>query len=142
VVENVERFHSIRAKQYPASNIITRVSGVKYSQDQDLDSMEKFWGGLVDQVAFVAYNPWENTYQRPTNHITAPCSDLWRRMFVWWDGKVNPCDVDYKSTLSVGNGKDQGLSELWTSEAYGALRAAHLNKNRRGVSPCSSCTVV
>ena len=26
--------------------------------------MKKFWGGLVDQVAFVDYNPWENSYEK------------------------------------------------------------------------------
>ena len=44
--------------------IISRVSGVKFNDEQNLNSMEKMWGGLVDQVAFVNYNPWENSYQK------------------------------------------------------------------------------
>lgn len=141
VLANIERFQQIRAAHYPESRIITRVSGVKVSDAQDIDTMEAFWGGLVDQVTFVAYNPWENTYLQPENGMATPCSDLWRRLFVWWDGKVNPCDVDYKSTLSVGNLDDKDISGLWQSDAYRQLRRDHLNGARRGHDPCSRCTV-
>lgn len=141
VLANIERFQTIRAAQYRDSSLITRVSGVKVSQAQNLDSMQKLWGNLVDQVAFVEYNPWENTYQQPINDIVTPCSDLWRRMFVWWDGKVNPCDTDYKSTLCVGGINERGLGQLWTGTAYDGLRRAHLEKRRHGQSPCNRCTV-
>ncbi len=113
VLNNIEQFQKIRQTQYSDLPVITRVSGVKFSDEQDLDSMQKFWGGLVDQVAFVQYNPWENVYSQPANDLVEPCSDLWRRMFVWWDGKANPCDVDYKSTLSQGSIKEFCLSDLW-----------------------------
>ena len=79
-------------------------------------------GGLVDQVAFVDYNPWENSYEKISNDIKEPCSDLWRRMFIWWDGKINPCDVDYKSLLSVGNIKENNISNLWLSKKYNEYR--------------------
>lgn len=141
VVANIERFQKIRAVHYPDSSIITRVSGVKISEQQDIDAMERFWGGLADQVAFVAYNPWENTYQQPENDVAEPCSDLWRRMFVWWDGRVNPCDVDYKSVLAAGNVREAGVSALWQSDAYVQLRRAHLDGERRKHDPCKRCTV-
>ena len=60
VLANIERFQKIRETQYPEVKIITRVSGVKVRAEQDLDGMVSYWGGLVDQVAFVDYVPWEN----------------------------------------------------------------------------------
>jgi radical SAM protein with 4Fe4S-binding SPASM domain len=142
VIANVRRFQEIRRRHYSDSQTITRVSGVKFSDAQNLDEVEALWGDLVDQVAFVDYNPWENTYQRPVNNIVTPCSDLWRRMFVWYDGTVNPCDVDYKSTLTVGNANTERVSDIWTGEEYSALRTAHLNSRRSTVSPCNRCTLV
>ncbi len=141
VLGNLELFNTIKEKYYPETNIITRVSGVKVSDDQNFDDMKSIWGGLVDQVAFVNYNPWENSYDKESNEIIEPCSDLWRRMFVWWDGKVNPCDVDYKSQLSTGvfNGN---LSSLWNSENYEKLRITHLNNDRKNLKPCNACVVV
>ena len=112
------------------------------SNQQNLDEMEKYWGDFVDQVAFVNYVPWENVYQSKYSKIQTPCSDLWRRLFVWWDGKVNPCDVDYKSELSLGNIKNHNISELWKSDNYNNLRKKHIEKLRSKVSPCNRCVVV
>jgi uncharacterized radical SAM superfamily Fe-S cluster-containing enzyme len=142
IFENIKLFQKIRKTQYPDLSIITRVSGVKYSEQQDMDSMQKFWGDLVDQVAFVEYNPWENVYSQPNNGIEKPCSDLWRRMFVWWDGKANPCDVDYKSTLSVGSIEHHRLDQLWQSASYNEIRKGHINKKRGNGTPCAACTLV
>lgn len=142
VVKNVRRFRDIRAKLYPDSRTITRVSGVFVGETQNLDEMEAFWGEMVDQVAFVKYNPWENTYNNPFSDVATPCSDLWRRMFVWFDGRVNPCDVDFKSTLAVGNVRDRSLADLWRSPSYERLRTLHLQKQRSQASPCNRCTVI
>ena len=142
VLERIKMFSDIRAKHYPSSPIITRVSGVKVDATPNIEEMEKFWGELVDQVAFVNYNPWESTYERPINQITAPCSELWLRMFVWWDGTVNPCENDYRSSLAVGNCSKLNLSQLWRSESYEFLREQHLSKKRSTCSPCRQCPVV
>lgn len=142
VLENVRRFHDLREKYYPRSRVITRVAGVRFTEEQSMDDMEKIWGDLVDQVAFVTYNPWENVYAAPLSGISAPCSDLWRRMFVWWDGRVNPCDVDFKSTLVVGNTKEDNLSRIWAGESYQALRRDHIENRRPTRRPCCGCTVL
>ena len=142
VLKNIEQFQKIRETQYQKNLIISRVSGVKFSDEQDFDSMKNLWSGLVDQVAFVDYNPWENSYSKPSNNIMTPCSDLWRRMFIWWDGKTNPCDVDYKSLLNIGNYPKKTLKELWQSESYKVLREKHLTKKRNSIKPCSSCVVI
>ena len=63
-------------------------------------------------------------------------------MFVWWDGKANPCDVDYKSTLSVGSIEHHRLDQLWQSASYNEIRKGHINKKRRDKAPCAACTVV
>lgn len=142
VLANVRRFKEIRERHYPKTGLITRVSGVRYSEDQNLDDMEGLWGELVDQVAFVDYNPWENAYVQPPNGIETACSDLWRRMFVWWDGRAAPCDVDYKSMLQVGDATKEGLSDIWRGEYYKTLRNRHRTGQRQSITPCKGCAVV
>jgi radical SAM protein with 4Fe4S-binding SPASM domain len=142
ILKNIEMFQKIRRSHYSDLSVITRVSGVKFSDEQDLDSMQKVWGGLVDQVAFVRYNPWENVYSQPANGLDKACSDLWRRMFVWWDGQANPCDVDYKSTLAVGSINNHRLDELWRSTFYDEIRNMHINNKRSNKKPCTACTVI
>ena len=143
VINNIKNFIKIKERHYSDSKIITRVSGVDFdSAKQNFTETSDFWGSIVEQVAFVNYNPWENSYQKSSNDVTEPCSDLWRRTFVWWDGKVNPCDVDYRSFLSVGNVLDTNISEIWNGEAYTNLRQTHLNLLRKNLKPCNSCVVV
>ena len=141
VLQNIEMFNSIRDKHYKKKKIITRVSGVKYNNQQDFIEMERFWKSLVSQVVFVDYNPWENIYIKEKNNILSPCSDLWRRMFIWWDGKVNPCDTDYKSKLNMGKFQND-ISQIWRSKQYDNLRNLHLNKKRSSAKPCNSCNVI
>ena len=142
VLRNIERFQKIRETQYSKTKIITRVSGVLVDEDQNMKAMQKLWGALVDQISFVKYNPWENVYNSSLSGVSQPCSDLWRRMFVWFDGTVNPCDTDYKSHLSVGSIQRSDLSSLWRDAGYQAIRDKHLGEYRGKTYPCNRCAVV
>ena len=141
-IKNIERFHTIRARYYPHSRLITRISGVLYNNEQNIESMQKLWGSMVDQITFVKYNPIKNIYSSPPNTLTSPCSELWRRMFVWFDGTTNICENDYKSTLAVGNVNEKTITELWQSEPYRRLREIHFQKQRGKIEPCLRCYVV
>jgi len=143
IIKNIESFRQIKETQYPESKVITRVSGVMYDpHKQTFSSMKELWGSLVDQISFVNYCPWENIYQSTPNEIVEPCSDLWRRMFVWFDGSVNPCDSDYRSELAVGSFPERSLSELWRSDSFESLRKVHIEQKRQTVNPCLRCSIV
>ena len=142
VVRNVERFNEIRERHYPDSRLITRVSGVRYNDQQNMDDMMGFWKRFVDQVAFVDYNPWENVYDAEKKGVDKPCSDLWRRLFVWWDGRVCPCDVDYLTTLLDDRYPEHSISDIWNGQTYLALRESHLSNKRQSIEPCSRCVVI
>ncbi len=142
VLKNIRMFNEIKEKDYPNCRTITRVSGVKFSNEQKFTDIEDFWNDFVDQVAFVQYNPWENVYDAKMNDITRPCSDLWRRLFVWWDGKVAPCDVDYLTALKIGSVNERSIEHLWNSDEYQIIRNKHLCSQRSELSPCNRCQVV
>ena len=69
------------------------------------------------------------------------CNYLWERMYVWYDGLCNPCDIDYKSKLSVGSIKDESIKEIWNGQKFTELRNMHLNGKRNKVYPCDRCPV-
>ncbi|MBF0384972.1 MAG: SPASM domain-containing protein, partial [Candidatus Omnitrophica bacterium] len=97
---------------------------------------------FADQITFVKYNPWENVYRADLSDTDIPCSDLWRRMFIWYDGKINPCDTDYKSSLSVGNIEKNDIRSIWRGKKYEALRLKHLKEERKTQHPCNRCVVI
>ena len=138
-MNNVKRFNEIRESDYPDSRLVTRISGVKVNQNQNVDDMVEKWSSFADMVAFTNYIPWESSYENEISGVKTPCTELWRRLFIWWDGKVNPCDYDYKSTLSKWNANDMNVNQIWNSSYYNFLREVHLKKKRYEIEPCKRC---
>ena len=73
--------------------------------------------------------------------MVSSCDYLWERMYIWFDGICNPCDVDYKSFLKVGNLKQNTIKEIWHSAQYENLRKEHLQKKRSKFNPCDRCGI-
>lgn len=141
VVNNIKRFNEIRAKDYPNSPTVTRISGIYMNESQDLNAINEFWSKYVDQVVMKKIIHRWDTYNNPSVNKRKPCNFLWERMYIWYDGTVNPCDIDYKSRLAVGNAHRSSLKEIWTNEAYNKLRADHLEGRHFEHSPCDRCSV-
>ena len=98
VVENVDLLFNIREKFYPNSLTEIRISGVDNERNLNREKFRDFWIKRCDHVS--AGYPLErwNTYENePDINTKDPCENLWDRMYIWFDGKVNPCDADYKS---------------------------------------------
>jgi radical SAM protein with 4Fe4S-binding SPASM domain len=141
VVANIERFNNVRAKKFSKSPTITRISGVKVRDDQDEEQMADFWEKHVDQVTIKRAMPRWDSYNNPPIEVNQPCSALWERMYVWYDGKVNPCDFDYKSYLSTGDANTTSLSDIWLGAAYQKLRDEHVANMRKKIVPCDRCPI-
>jgi MoaA/NifB/PqqE/SkfB family radical SAM enzyme len=139
IMKNLKLFAQIRKDHYSKSKHIVKMSGVKISKNQSMKSMERQFKELADVIAFVNYSPWESAYDNEPNDLKHACKELWTRMFVWADGKVNPCDYDYKSVLSKWNAKDTSISDIWNSIEYNDLRQKHLNRKRNTIEPCVRC---
>ena len=144
LMANLELFRKLRETQYPDSQLVVRISGVKINESQDIDGMSNQWKRFADVVAFTNYTPWQDAYNNPVNDLETPCTELWRRMFVWWDGTVNPCDFDYKSIMSHWNITKSSLTvqDIWTSEHYDKLRKRHLSLKRGSIEPCRRCVMI
>jgi molybdenum cofactor biosynthesis enzyme MoaA len=139
IIKNLELFSKIRKENFSKSKIITRVSGVAINDQVNIKSMTETWKKYVDTVSLVNYSPLDDTYNNEINNIEEPCLELWRRLFIWWDGKINVCDVDYKSTLSKWNIEENSIKDIWNSEYYNFLRTKHLEAKRSTLEPCIRC---
>jgi len=142
VVKNVDMLFNIRKKYYPQSLTEIRISGIDNEKNLDRKKFKEFWIPRCDHVTasfpLERWNTYENSVQ---SELKDPCEYLWDRMYVWFDGKVNPCDADYKSYLSYGNAKEYNLKEIWNSKIISKLRNAHINKKRTEINPCDRCGV-
>ena len=141
VVQNIKMFKKIRETEFPNSSTITRISGVKVNDSQDLIQMSEFWSRYVDEVSIKNASPRWDSYNNKVNNEINPCLNLWYRMYIWHDGTSNPCDFDYKSFLSQGSIKTDSISDIWTNDSYKKFRENHLNKNRKKHTPCDRCPI-
>ena len=142
VVKNVDMLFKIRKRYYPNSSTEIRISGIDNERNLDRKKFKDFWIKRCDHVsAGFPLERW-NTYENEVStDVKDPCENLWDRMYVWFDGKVNPCDADYKSYLSYGNANDYNLKELWNSKIISNIRNLHTSNNRDKVNPCDRCGV-
>lgn len=142
VLNNIIKFKEIREKEYPDSKCVTRISGVKINKDQDQTKFKEFWEKYVDHVVMVEMeNRWDTYHNSKDIMGSGSCEYLWERMYVWYDGTCNPCDIDYKSELSVGSIKKNSIKEIWNGDKYQKLRELHLKGNRNQCYPCDRCPV-
>lgn len=139
IMKNLEMLRKIREKNYSKSKLRIRISGVKINSDQNVDDMNSFYKEFADEIVLVNYDPWQSAYDNSINDIDKICSELYRRMFIWWDGKVNPCDYDYKSYLSKWNINNSNIKSIWNSDYFENIRRLHKSKERKKLEPCNRC---
>lgn len=140
VVGNIELFRSIRERHYPQSTLETRISGVYFRDDQNPDRFAEYWRQRVDSVAMVKVkNRWDTYNNAVESDKNSPCSLLWERLYVWFDGTTNPCDADYKSYLTPGHLKETPLHDIWHGAKLTELRQKHLDGQRLSYVPCDRC---
>jgi len=142
VVKNADLLFNTRKKYYPNSLTEIRVSGIDMEKNLDRKKFKEFWIQRCDHVtASFPLERW-NTYENKKHpSINDPCENFWDRMYVWFDGKVNPCDADYKSQLSYGNFNETSIKEIWNDKSISKLRNSHLKGDRNKITPCDRCGI-
>lgn len=140
IVENIESFNEIRRKEFPDCPTRTRVSMVLLDEGQDVENAMRFWKEMVDEFAFRWAIPRVRIYRQLDHAAQRPCSLLWERLYIWWDGTVNPCDEDYLSKLSPGKLDDETtIKQLWQGDKMQQYRRQHLSQAKNQLHPCDKC---
>ena len=140
IYKNLQLLNSVK-RYFPNCHTIIRISGVEQTDNNIVEQIPSQWKNLADQITTVNYFPWENIYENNANGITKPCSSLWRRLIVNFNGVVNPCDADYKNFNQIGTIETKTIRQLWQSAKLNRLRNSHLSQ-RQMVEICKGCNYV
>lgn len=146
VLNNIDRFLEIRRREYPDSTIKVRAAMVITKEltecaAQEIQKAKQYWLERVDELSVKTENDFIHIYDGEHAKISCNvCSLLWERMYLWADGKVNPCDIDHLSTMCVGD-LTQGdrISELWIGEKMENLRQQHEQNRNNMHCVCANC---
>lgn len=138
LIANIKMFNNIKETKYMSSLTKTRVCGVAMDEFDRAGYLD-FWKEKVDDVAITEYEERSNTYDNCLSYVGQPCDRLWQRLYILWDGKVSPCDIDYLSQLNMENISDKSISEVWNGKRLAELREGHLTGARGNIHPCNRC---
>lgn len=135
VVSNIEAFLEIKG---PRPKPFTRIQMVR--QEANEDQVEKFkatWQDKIDTVGVLYADsrncPAESALER------VPCTDLWKRIFVLFDGTVTMCCYDFNEAMPLGNILETPLAEIWRGEKLNRIRAIHQRRRLNDIGVCRRC---
>ncbi|MGD9344564.1 MAG: radical SAM protein [Candidatus Aminicenantes bacterium] len=147
VTENVMRlieFRKERNVNKPSINL--RIIQMKETEAEIEPFFEK-WQPLLgpgDEVSVNAYNTWagaveDRSVKEKRIPETKPCKQLWKMCFIYWNGDVAPCCVDYDGELVIGNVRDSSIADIWRSKKLREMRRTHLCGRRDKYPLCARC---
>ena len=111
------------------------------------DNIISNWAGKLDKDAFVkeykisTKNKTRYTHKRFNQTNVAPCTQLWKWMVVYWDGRVVLCCADMFSQTTMGDLKTNSITEIWNGPEMKKYRDQMVNRQRFDVAICKDCDI-
>jgi len=124
---------------------------------EDVAKFINYWGNIVDSVgvgktnlsklsaaqikSFESINKIEDLKKQETiKKVYKPCTEVYQKLSVDWDGKVACCCNDYDNFLEVGSMDQSSLFDIWNNSKDLTLIREMLSKNRhKSLTLCSVC---
>lgn len=132
-------------------------SSMTNETEAEIDAFVAYWVNIVDSVgvgktnlsrlsshqikSFEALEKLDILRKQETiKKSYRPCSEVYQKLSVDWDGTVTCCCADYDNFLVVGNMNESSLRAIWnTSETLQQFRQL-LDKNmHKSLTLCSTC---
>lgn len=137
VFNNIKRLKEIRDRA-KVKNPQIRVSGLWPAIAQNKSAYFEKMSKLADKIVS---NPVKDYgVDEKTEFISEfICPQPWERLFIGFDGKVQPCPNSVER-LYIGNCKKTSLAEIWNGEELSKLRADHIVGNIDNYFACSRCS--
>lgn len=148
VLDNIRRFMGIKedvnkkAVQTRASMVLPENLGGEELEQVKGDYVKLFRDMKVAEIGFglpsVMGLDYEKTYGLFPGFV---CPDLFRRLFIFWDGPASPCCGDWERNLIVGQAKTEDLRAIWNGPVYARLRETHCSGCYDVIDACRACSV-
>lgn len=105
----------------------------------------KFWEDKVNRIGFSRYRSGSNKTGE-SGRVSGmgkrvPCSQLYQRMVILWDGTVLMCCGDHHMRSPLGNVSTGSISGIWKGEKLSLYRKLHEEGKYDDVPACIGCEV-
>ena len=104
-----------------------------------LQDYGRFWGDIVDEVAFIDFKDYSDLKQDLV--YDRACPYLWQRMMVRLDGTISVCQFDYTSSYNLGNvNNGDTIRSAWKGEIMEDVREANKKGKSHEIGICNGCS--
>jgi len=139
LVKNIETLIKLRGeKEKP---FISITSTMYQDSKEDIKKFKEHWERIVDFVGIgktrIFWTPARLTKIFPKD--IRPCTEVYQKLSIDWDGKVTACCGDYDRFLTVGDINKNTLQEIWKGEELKAVRTLLDKKLHRNLTLCKTC---
>ena len=153
--KNIFKFVELRGnKLKPFIHISTTVTNESAKQ---IKEFKEYWRDKVDSIdigktnllylsanqikSFGLTNKLESLKEKETiQKVYRPCTEVYRKLSVNWDGKVSACCGDFDDFLIVGDINKSSLENIWNNSEELKIFRKLLDKNKhKCLTLCSKC---
>jgi len=130
-------------KYRDAAGLTKPYVAVKYiSKSAALDAQfRQTYEGVGDEQIVEPLGNWGDTIVLAEASKKEVCPFIFYMLGIKANGDVLPCCIDWKATMKLGNVKEQPLKEIWDGAPRAEIVRQHLERNRRNLPVCISCTL-
>ena len=119
-----------------------------YENKSELETFRNRWKNRNCEITVSCLYDWAG--QMPTladqsdnlspvrNSARVPCTDLWNKMCIHYNGEVSLCCFDYASNVTLGDANKLGLKKIWNGKKINEIRNKHL-QGEFSMPLCGQC---
>ncbi|MFH1401635.1 MAG: radical SAM protein [Parcubacteria group bacterium] len=138
VINNIKNLVSLRNEK-GLKRPLTRVQMVKMSiNEKEVEDFIRMWLPICNRVAINLEVNLLGSEETKTK-IHFPCTQIWQRLMICWDGEVRVCCKDWYGKHPIGNVKKTSIYNIWHSEKLNKVRKFHSEGNFNRIPACAHC---
>ncbi len=146
VVEHIKYVADYRKKHSKPSKIYASFVITKQNQ-HEVDAVKALIGPFTDDILFWNVSNQGGMMVEDNKDLMIgdekmtrepPCTMLFNRFHITWEGYLTACCIDYQNNLVVADLNQTTLKEAWNSPTFIALRKRHLEDKLQGTL-CYNC---
>lgn len=112
---NIKCFCSLKMSYHVKTEVSMVVNDLTLNE---IPEFVKYWSKIVDSVQ-------AQRQAFDDGKRTKPCTVLGRAFYVWWNGDVSPCCMDYDGHLVIGNLKKETIRNVVNGSKLRSLKKLH-----------------
>ncbi len=139
VRKNIENLITFKKKINPSLNVFIQIL-YNNQNEQEIKTFINDWQDKVDMIRITLLQKPDGSYSMSSRKYEIfPCSQLWERLVIAWDGTVYACTGDNACRTPLENIKNIDLYRIWHSDLLNMLRQQHLNFEANKLEACQFC---